>query len=132
MFQQNSKMSSIIGPNFEINGDINVDGDIIVYGKVRGNVICNGLITLSKEATIVGNIKTYNADISGTIDGDLEAKEKISLSSSSILKGDISASILVIEDGSTFNGLCIMTNKEKNISITKTRKIATLNERSKK
>ena len=91
MFQQNSKMSSIIGPNFEINGDINIDGDIIVYGKVRGNVICSGLITLSKEATIVGNIKTYNADISGTIDGDLEAKEKISLSSSSILKGDISA-----------------------------------------
>ena len=132
MFQQNSRMSSIIGPDFEINGDINIDGDIIVYGKVRGNVICNGLITLSKEATIVGNIKTYNADISGTIDGDLEAKEKISLSSSSILKGDISASILVIEDGSTFNGLCMMTTKEKNISITKTRKIATLNERSKK
>ena len=85
MFQQNSKMSSIIGPDLEINGDINIDGDIIVYGKVRGNVICNGLITMSREAIIIGDIKTYNADISGTIDGNLEAKEKISLSSSSIL-----------------------------------------------
>ena len=131
MFQKN-KMSSIIGPDFKVDGDISINGNIIVYGEVRGNVICDGLLTMSKKAVIIGDIKTSNADISGTIEGDLRAKEKISLSSSSILKGNLSASILVIQDGATFNGLCTMASKEKNISIAKIKKIASLNEQSKK
>ena len=34
MFQQNSRMSSIIGPDFEINGDINIDGILNVLDIV--------------------------------------------------------------------------------------------------
>ena len=78
MFQKN-KMSSIIGPDFKVDGDISINGNIIVYGEVRGNVICDGLLTMSKKAVIIGDIKTSNADISGTIEGDLRAKEKISI-----------------------------------------------------
>ena len=132
MFQQNNKMSSIVGPDFKVEGDISVKGDIIIYGIVNGNINCNGLITMSKEAVVSGDIVTTNGDISGKIQGGLKASGKVSLSSSAILEGDLSASILVVQNGAIFNGMCIMNNKKKNISINKTKKIANLNVNSKK
>ena len=39
MFQKNgSTMSSIIGPDLEIKGDMNIEGDLLIYGKVDGNI----------------------------------------------------------------------------------------------
>ena len=132
MFQQNN-MSSIIGSDLSIDGDISVKGNLLIYGKVDGNVICNGVLTMSKGSLVKGDVKTLSADISGTVEGNLEAKEKVSLSSTSILNGNLLASILVIEDGASFNGLCTMASKQSvSITKTKTEKIASLNERSQK
>mgnify|MGYP001158268888 CR=1 FL=1 len=132
MFQQNN-MSSIIGSDLSINGDISIKGDLLIYGKIDGNIICDGILTMSKNSLVKGDIKTLSADISGTVKGNLEAKEKVSLSSTSILSGNLLASILVIEDGASFNGLCTMASKQ-NVSIVKTKmeKIASLNEHTKK
>ena len=132
MFQQ-SNLSSIIGPDLSIDGDISIKGNLLIYGKVNGNIVCDGILTMSKDSLVKGDIKTSSADISGIVKGNLQAKQKVSLSSSSILTGDLSASILVIENGASFNGLCTMASK-KSVSInrTKTKKIASLNESSKK
>ena len=49
MFQQNSNsMSSIIGPDLEINGDINIKGDLLIYGQVIGNVNCDSPVWKNK------------------------------------------------------------------------------------
>ena len=45
MFQSDNKQSSlgtILAPEIDIKGDINVSGNIIVYGTVHGNIISNG------------------------------------------------------------------------------------------
>ncbi len=66
MFQQNkNSMSSIIGPDLEINGDINIKGDLLIYGKVDGNIHCEGLVTTMKGSIVKGSINTNFADISG-------------------------------------------------------------------
>ena len=133
MFQQNNTMSSIIGPDLEIKGDINIKGDLLIYGIVDGNINCEGLVTTAKGSEIKGYIKTINADISGIVDGNLEAKEKISISSTAHHNGDIIAKILVIEEGASFNGLCTM-NKKNDIPNIKSsnNKVANLNEGNKK
>ena len=124
MFQKNgSTMSSIIGPDLEIQGDINIKGDLLVYGTVNGNIDCKGIITTAKGSIIKGHITTAYRDVSGMIEGNIEAKHKVSLSSSAVLKGDLKASILVIEEGASFNGLCGM-----NSSQIKNKKVANLNE----
>ena len=131
MFQQNkNSMSSIIGPDLEVKGDVDIKGDLLIYGKVDGNINCEGLVTTAKGSTVKGYVKTKFADISGVIEGNLEAKEKVSLSSTSILHGDLLASILVTEEGASFSGLCKMTPKS-NTSKLPNKKVANLNEGSK-
>ena len=131
MFQQNS-LSSIIGPDLSVDGDISIKGNLLIYGEVKGNIECGGILTMSKGSSVKGNVKTLSADISGVLEGDIEAKQKISLSSTSILTGNLSASILVIEDGSSFNGLCTMAKGKTVSTKIKTKKIASLNESSTK
>ena len=132
MFQQNSTtMSSIIGPDLEIKGDINIKGDLLIYGTVQGNINCEGIVTTSKESHINGNIITVSADISGVVSGDLEAKRKVSLSSTAKLEGSLSATILVIEEGAAFNGLCKMVSMNHSKSLPSNKKVANLNEGSK-
>ena len=131
MFQQSSNsMSSIIGPDLEINGDINIKGDLLIYGQVVGNINCDGLVTTMKGSIINGSIATKFADISGKIEGNLEAKNKVSLSSTASLSGDLLASIIVIEEGAKFNGLCKMNydSEEKKLQNSK---VANLNEGTK-
>ena len=131
MFQKNSNtMSSIIGPDLEIKGDINIKGDLLIYGKINGNIDCSGTVTTAKGSIVKGYINTFNADISGSIEGNLVVKEKVSLSSSSNLSGDLSASILVIEEGAAFNGLCKVNSisAQANQQESTNKKVANLNE----
>ena len=133
MFQQSSNsMSSIIGSDLKIQGDINIKGDLLIYGIVDGNIECEGIVTMAKDSKVNGYIKTIHADISGIVNGNLEAKEKVSLSSTSKLNGDLLANILVMEEGASFNGLCKMDTKT-DISNFKSsnKKVANLNEGSK-
>jgi cytoskeletal protein CcmA (bactofilin family) len=124
-------MSSIIGPDLEVRGDIEIKGDLLIYGKIDGNINCEGLVTTAKGSIVQGYIKTKFADISGQIKGNLEVQQKVSLSSTSILEGDLLASILVIEEGASFSGLCKMTSKLTRSEVSN-RKVTNLNEGSKK
>ena len=132
MFQQNSNsMSSIIGPDLDIKGDINIKGDLLIYGKVNGNINCEGLVTTMKGSIVKGCINTIFADISGKIEGDLKVQKKVSLSSSASLNGDLLASIIVIEEGAQFSGLCKMSSETDTSSSLPSKKVANLNEGTK-
>ena len=116
MFQKNkgkSNMSSILGADLEINGDINISGDLLVYGKVNGNITSSGSVNTSEGSLIKGNIISENVNISGEIHGDIVVKQKVSLNSNSVLIGNLQSSILIIEEGAQFDGISNMNNVEK-------------------
>ena len=79
MFQLNnikSNISSILGPEVEIKGDVTVSGDLLIYGKVYGDILSKGEIISAKGSKVVGNIYAHNASISGKIEGNLEVESK--------------------------------------------------------
>ena len=118
MFQsdKNNNMSSILGPEIEINGDLKVKGDILIYGTVLGNVDCKGKVHTSKGSSIKGNVKSKSAYINGKIDGDLVVQDKVVLAKFSELKGNLVSSTLTIEEGARFDGVCNMQNKSSSIN----------------
>ena len=114
MFQSvkpENKSSSILGPELEIHGDVKVSGSLLIYGKVFGNIKSNGTIQTANGSVINGNISARDASISGKVDGDLDVEKKVTLGDTSYLSGNLKASILTIEEGAKFDGVCSM---EKN------------------
>ena len=61
MFQsnksQNSSLGTILAPEIDIKGDINVSGNIIVFGKVTGDIVSTGIVNTAKGSRVEGNIK---------------------------------------------------------------------------
>ena len=111
MFQSKnntSSLGSIISQDIEINGDINISGDMIIYGTIYGNINSTGIISTAKGSIIDGHIKAKKIFISGTITGNLDVEEKVIIESSGILNGNIKTSIVTIEEGANFDGMCNM------------------------
>ena len=116
MFQSNNMkngMSSILGPEVEINGDVKVAGDLLIYGKVNGNIISEGSVNSAKGSLVKGDIQAKNASISGQVEGDLIIKEKVVLGANSYLSGNLKAAIITIEEGAKFDGMCSMIENLK-------------------
>ena len=120
--KSSNKMSSILGPEIEIKGDVKAKGSLLIYGKVLGNITSSGTVSTANGSYIKGNIESNEANLSGHIEGDVEVKKKLILGNKSHLSGNLKASILTIEEGAKFDGMCNMAKVESIGSTSKAEK----------
>ena len=92
------------GNDVEIKGSIKFSHDLIIDGKIEGEVHSDGSLTVGENALIKGEIKTRSVIIFGKVEGNITVQERCELKSNAILVGDIAAGTLSIEEGATFMG----------------------------
>lgn len=95
---------SIIGPDVEITGNVKCESHIQLNGKLNGDLTCGGLANMGRECTMKGNVQTESVALSGSLNGNITARDKIDLKSTARLHGDIRGKRLTVEDGVTFVG----------------------------
>ncbi|UKJ07336.1 bactofilin family protein [Solitalea lacus] len=112
---------NLIGAGTTIVGDVVSKGDIRIDGTVKGNINSTAKVVIGNSGLVDGSIVCANADISGTLQGDIKVSELLFLKSTSKLMGDINTNKMVIESGAIFTGKCNMgsevkltTNKDDN------------------
>lgn len=102
---------NIITSGTVIKGDITASGDFRLDGKLEGNIQLNGKLVIGDSGVVNGNVLCMNANIIGTVNGNLSVKELLSLHSSARVKGDILINKLSIEPGAIFTGKCNMLDE---------------------
>jgi cytoskeletal protein CcmA (bactofilin family) len=100
----NGEATSVIGENSVFEGTFDVDGNLRVDGKFTGELNVTETLVVGKNGLVDAEVKTKSAVVAGTIKGDLNASEKITLQSGSRLEGEMVTSKLVIEEGVSFQG----------------------------
>lgn len=95
---------NILSNDVEIKGSIKFSHDLIIDGKIEGEVSSDGSLTVGENALIKGEIKTRSVVIFGKVEGNITVNERCELKSNAILVGDIEAGTLSIEEGATFMG----------------------------
>jgi len=105
------KMNSIIGKGCKVKGTIDVEnGTLRIDGDFEGNVNCpGGTLVIGKGGKVKADINVSSAVVGGTVNGNIDAKEKIELQAGSRLEGDIKTRRLVIDEGVFFEGSCKMS-----------------------
>jgi len=103
---------SILAMGARISGNIYSEEDIRIEGSLDGDLICKGKVIVGPHAVLRGNVKCVNAELSGIVEGDVEANEQLSLREKSQVRGAIKTSTLIIEPGARFNGTCEMSSGE--------------------
>ncbi|GMU86142.1 MAG: hypothetical protein AMXMBFR48_13840 [Ignavibacteriales bacterium] len=105
---------SIISPGVEINGDIVTKGSVRVDGKITGNIVSEGNITIGQTGEVKGDIKALSIVIDGKVNGTIYSQERLHLESHAEIEGDLFVSKLIIEEGAHFIGKSSMGIKKEN------------------
>ena len=95
-----------------IHGEIETKGDIRIDGTVVGTLIINGKLVLGNSGKIEGEIKCKNAEVMGSIDGEITVSELLSLKETSSMKGDIITNKISIEPGAKISGTINMDKSQ--------------------
>lgn len=99
-----SSAKNILANDVEISGTLKFDNELIFDGKLDGEILSDGVLTLGKNAQIKGEVKTKAVTVHGTVNGNITVTERCELKASSQLTGDLKAVRIIIEEGATFIG----------------------------
>lgn len=95
----------MIGSTVKILGEIISDENLVIEGEVEGTVtLKDNELTVGPSGRIHANINAKNIKIDGMVDGDIVAKEKVIISKSGNVRGNVVAPRVILEDGGRFKG----------------------------
>src|SRR5919201_5109295 len=100
----------ILSSDVEIKGTIKFQKELLIDGKVEGEINSEGVLTIGENADIRGEIKTKSITVFGKVQGNSTVTERCELKSKCTLQGDLKAARLVIEEGATFIGKSEVTS----------------------
>ena len=101
---------TIVGHSVRIEGDLVSEGDIKVDGSVTGKVKTSQNLFIGPTAKIEADVEAGSATVAGTIIGNMKVKDLLVILQTGYLTGDVDCGKLAIEEGSYFNGKCVMTD----------------------
>ena len=111
--EMESSAINIITDGTLVKGDITATGDFRLDGTLEGNIQLNGKLVVGDSGVVNGNVLCQNANIIGTVNGNLSVKELLSLHATARVRGDILINKLSIEPGAVFSGKCRMIDEVK-------------------
>lgn len=108
MRKNETQISTIIGMNAECNGDFKAEGAIRIDGTVNGGVTVTEMVIVGASGCINGDINAKKVIIGGEVYGNLNVPDKVELTSTARVIGDITTNGLVIDEQAIFQGRCDM------------------------
>ncbi len=103
------RTQNIISSDVEIKGTVTFEGELIADGKIEGEILSSGALTVGYNGSINGDIYAGNVAIYGCVKGNVTAEYRCELMADSELVGDLKSPRAVIEDGAAFVGKAIVT-----------------------
>lgn len=95
---------NILSNDVTITGSVRFTNDLLVDGKIEGEISSEGALTVAENAIIKAEIKTKSVVIYGKVHGNIVASDRIEIKSGAEMVGDVKAATLSIEPGAIFVG----------------------------
>jgi cytoskeletal protein CcmA (bactofilin family) len=97
-----------VGDVMQFSGEVRFKSMLRIDGNFSGRVNSpEGTLIVSAGAQVTeAAIDVAVAKINGAVEGDIHASKELVLGRTASVTGALSAHVLIIEDGATFNGSC--------------------------
>jgi len=105
--------TSVIGPHVRIQGELSADEDVVVEGRVEGEISVTQSLKIGPGAQVNAEVKAQSVIIAGKVVGNVTATERVELLQSGTLEGNIRAPKIVIAEGAQFRGSVDMGSRAK-------------------
>lgn len=96
--------TSVLAADARFKGEAAFDGSMKIEGRFEGKIQSRGQLAVAKGAEVSAEIHVGQLHVDGSMQGSVVAGEKIELSSSARVTGDLKAPRLVVSEGATLVG----------------------------
>jgi cytoskeletal protein CcmA (bactofilin family) len=103
-----------IGQSVQIKGELTGQEDLVIDGRIEGKISLKGhQLTIGPNGRVEAEIHAKSVQISGEVTGNVIADDKVEISPSGSVQGDITAPRVALADGSSFKGSIDMGHKKE-------------------
>jgi len=102
--------TTVIGPKARFVGDLSGDEDIVVAGRLEGNVRVSRRVTVSASGEVKGDVHAKSVVVGGRVHGQIRADERAELLASASVQGNVNAPKVVIAEGAQLQGSVAMSS----------------------
>ena len=106
-------INTIIGDNSKIEGVLTASESTRIDGLLEGKIISQSTVIVGEHGVVRGDITAIEILVAGTVYGNLKAEERIELTETGRVLGDLVTKTLVIDEGASFKGNCTMEVMEE-------------------
>ncbi len=105
---------TVISAQTTISGEISGQSDIRIFGNFQGSIESpQSVVTIENSGYAKATINAKNVAIHGKLIGNVTGIDTVHLMSSGAVEGDIRATNVILDKGSTFNGSIEMIREKK-------------------
>ena len=106
--------SATIGKSIQIEGTLTGNENLTIDGKVQGRIRLNGhSLTIGPNGKIDAGLRAKMIVVRGEVNGNIAADDKIQITASGSVKGDLRAPRIALDDGAQFAGSVDMGETKK-------------------
>lgn len=113
MANRNESLNSVIGPGSIFEGKFYISGSLKIDGKFQGEIKTEDELIVGETGKVKTNIKAKSVLISGTMIGNIQAKEEVRIEKNGKLLGDIESPVLHLTPGVIIKGQMTITGGQK-------------------
>ena len=97
---------TIIARDAKFKGELILDQAAKIFGSVEGRIVSGGEIHVAEGAICKATVEARSVIVDGVVEGDVLARERLSLTGKARVKGDITAAAIIVAEGATYTGQC--------------------------
>lgn len=101
-------INTVIGENSKIEGLLAASDPARIDGFLQGKILSKSSVIVGEHGVVKGDIKAEEILVAGTVYGNLTAGQRIELTETGRVLGDMITKTLVIDEGASFKGNCTM------------------------
>ncbi len=99
---------TVIGPGARFKGEVSGDEDVVIQGRLEGNVTVGRKVTVATSGDVQGNLHGRAVVVAGRVIGEIRADERAELLASADVQGNVHAPKIVIAEGAQLQGKVAM------------------------
>lgn len=102
---------SVIDRFSRFDGDFVAERDLRVEGNVKGAIECQGTLFIAEGAIVSAKVTAENITVAGDLSGETRCRGKLHLLATGRVRGRVSTSALVINEGAIYEGELAMAEE---------------------
>jgi cytoskeletal protein CcmA (bactofilin family) len=107
------EIRAFLGEGTHFKGVLSFAGAVRIDGHLEGEIVGDEVLIIGEPGQVNAQIEVGTLVVSGQVQGNITAKQRVELLHPSRVSGTIRTRCLVVAEGALFNGHCEMTNLDE-------------------